>query len=492
VGYKRNVIWEKNMPGLEQSVIDDLEVRLKRFLYSLGGYGTPKFLSAGGSAAVFRVEGPSGVRAFKCFAPAFLSGAGGAAERRRLDVQRRLIGHACPTLIQTFRIQEAEGTAFTEMEFLPWPQLTGMLPTLPDSAVVPLILQLVEAVKFLETLNIVHRDIKPENIHVSEDFASLKLLDLGVAREFELPDSQEAAITDHGNSRPFLATAQYSSPEYLFRLDEPTKRLWSGLNFYQLGAVLHDLIAKRPLFEHEMQLGNRWLVARAVLTKTPAFIDPDPNRLLQLKVLSARCLVKDLNTRLQLVGWDDFILEGSRDPLTALRARLQKGQLNSGGHADASSTGRLEFERAEFLKRLISQIRTELIQTCGTQLPLTLNPSGPGEPTSSRVTLAVDRNTSIVCTIGIDWSSPPYDRTANITLTARIVCDDFEEQATLPTPRIVAVATISEGEDLSAICVSNAIAAAAGVGLDQIDSGIGRVELNGIDLQIKTEPGSYQ
>ena len=480
------------MPGLEQSVIDDLEVRLKRFLYSLGGYGTPKFLSAGGSAAVFRVEGPSGVRAFKCFAPAFLSGAGGAAERRRLDVQRRLIGHACPTLIQTFRIQEAEGTAFTEMEFLPWPQLTGMLPTLPDSAVVPLILQLVEAVKFLETLNIVHRDIKPENIHVSEDFASLKLLDLGVAREFELPDSQEAAITDHGNSRPFLATAQYSSPEYLFRLDEPTKRLWSGLNFYQLGAVLHDLIAKRPLFEHEMQLGNRWLVARAVLTKTPAFIDPDPNRLLQLKVLSARCLVKDLNTRLQLVGWDDFILEGSRDPLTALRARLQKGQLNSGGHADASSTGRLEFERAEFLKRLISQIRTELIQTCGTQLPLTLNPSGPGEPTSSRVTLAVDRNTSIVCTIGIDWSSPPYDRTANITLTARIVCDDFEEQATLPTPRIVAVATISEGEDLSAICVSNAIAAAAGVGLDQIDSGIGRVELNGIDLQIKTEPGSYQ
>ena len=480
------------MPALEQSVIDDLEARLNRYLTSIGGYGAPKFLSAGGSAAVFRVKGPSGVRAFKAFVPAFLSGTGGAAERRRLDVQRRLIGHTCPTLVQTFRIEEAEGTAFTEMEFVPWPQLTGKLSALPDSAIVPLFLQLVSAVKFLETLNVVHRDIKPENIHVSEDFANLKLLDLGVAREFELPDSEDAAITDHGNSRPFLATAQYSSPEYLFRLDEPTKRLWSGLNFYQLGAVLHDLIAKRPLFAHEMQLGNRWLVARAVLTKTPTFTDPTPNRLLQLKVLSARCLVKDLNTRLQLVGWDDFILEGSRDPLTALRARLQKGQLNSGGHADASSSGRLEFERAEFLKRLISQIRTELIQTCGKQLPLTINASGPGEPTSSKVTLAVDKNTSIVCTIGIDWSSPPYDRTATITLTARIVCDGFEEKISIPAPRIVAVATISEGEDLSAICVSNAIAAAAGVGLDQIESGIDREELNGIDLQIKTEPGSYQ
>ena len=312
-------ILEKPMPALEQTVIDDLEGRLKRYLDSRGGYDAPKFLSAGGSAAVFRVEGASGIRAFKAFDPAFLSGTGGAAERRRMDIQRRLIGHSCTTLVQTFRIEEAEGTAFTEMEFIPWPQLTKQLAALPDSAVVPLISQLVDAVKFLETLNIVHRDIKPENIHVSEDFAHLKLLDLGVAREFEFPDSNDAAITDHGNSRPFLATAQYSSPEYLFRLDEPTKRLWNGLNFYQLGAVLHDLIAKRPLFDHEMQLGNRWLVARAVLTKTPTFIDHDPNRLLQLKVLSHRCLVKDLNTRLQLVGWDDFILEDSRDPRAALR-----------------------------------------------------------------------------------------------------------------------------------------------------------------------------
>ena len=480
------------MPALEQSVIDDLEGRLKRYLASLGGYEAPKFLSAGGSAAVFRVEGASGVRAFKAFVPDFLNGAGGAAERRRLDVQRRLIGHECSALVQTFRIEEAEGTAFTEMEFVPWPQLTEKLPTLPDSAIVPLILQLVDAVKFLETLNIVHRDIKPENIHVSEDFSLLKLLDLGVAREFELPDSEDAAITDHGNSRPFLATAQYSSPEYLFRLDAPTKRLWSGLNFYQLGAVLHDLITKKPLFDHEMQLGNRWLVARAVLTKTPAFTDSNPNRLLQLKVLSTQCLVKDLNTRLQLVGWDDFILEGSRNPLTALRARLQKGQLNSGDHADASATGRLKFDRTEVLKRLISQIQTELIQTCGNQLPLTINASGSSETTSFRVTLAVDKNTLIVCTIGIDWNAPPYDRTANMTLTARIVCDGFEEQTSIPAPQIVAVLTISEGEDLSAICISNAIAAAAGVGLDQIDSGINRAELNGIDLQIKTELGSYQ
>lgn len=472
------------MPALEQSVIDDLERRLNRYLTNLGKYGTPKFLSAGGSAAVFRVDGPAGVRAFKAFVPSLLSGAGGAAERRRLDVQRRLIGHTCSSLVQTFCIEEAEGTAFTEMEFVPWPQLIGMLPTLPDKAIVPLILQLVDAVKFLETLNIVHRDIKPENIHVSEDFVNLKLLDLGVAREFELPDSEDAAITDHGNSRPFLATAQYSSPEYLFRLDEPTKRLWNGLNFYQLGAVLHDLIAKKPLFDREMRLGNRWLVARAVLTKTPAFIDPDPNRLLPLKVLSARCLVKDLNTRLQLVGWEDFILEGSPDPRAALSARLQKGRLNAGGHADASASGRLEFDRAEFLKRLLGKIRTELIQTCQKQLPVTLNTPGPGEQAPIRVTLTFGKQISFVCNIVLDWCPPPFDRTANILLTARINFDGADAPITEHRPRMVCVATIGEGEDLSAICVSDAIALAAGVGLDHIDSGVKLAELNGIDLLI--------
>jgi serine/threonine-protein kinase len=480
------------MPALDNLVIDDLEIRLNRYLHSLGGYGAAKFLSAGGSAAVFRVEGASGIRAFKAFDPVFLNGIGGAAERRRMDIQRRLIGHSCTTLVQTFRIEEAEGTAFTEMEFIPWPQLTKQLSALPDSAVAPLISQLVDAVKFLETLNIVHRDIKPENIHVSEDFAHLKLLDLGVAREFEFPDSEDAAITDHGNSRPFLATAQYSSPEYLFRLDAPTTRLWNGLNFYQLGAVLHDMIAKRPLFDHEMQLGNRWLVARAVLTKTPTFIDHDTNRLHQLKALSARCLVKDLNTRLQLVGWEDFILEGSRDPRAALRARLQKGQLNSGAHAVASSTGRLEFDRGEFMKRIVAQIRNELIQTCGKQLPSTISTFGLSEPTSTRVALAIDGNTSIVCAIGFVWNAQPYDRTANITMTARIVCDGFEDKVSTPSTHIVAVATISEGEDLLAICVSNAIAEVAGIGLDQIDSGVDRAELGRIDLQAKAEPRSNQ
>ena len=45
------------MPALSQSVIDDLTGRLQRYLKKLSGnYGSPTFLDAGGSAAVFRVD----------------------------------------------------------------------------------------------------------------------------------------------------------------------------------------------------------------------------------------------------------------------------------------------------------------------------------------------------------------------------------------------------------------------------------------------------
>ncbi|MGO8700013.1 MAG: protein kinase domain-containing protein [Limisphaerales bacterium] len=215
------------MPALDQSVIADLTGRLVKRLGILGiGDPPPKFINAGASAAVFRVETAKGPRAFKVFDPKFLEGDGGPAERKRLDLQRKLVGHSCPYLVTLYNTEEAEGTAFVEMEFCPWPQLSGCLSAVPDDEVPSLISQLVAVVRFLEERNIIHRDIKPENIHISPDFKALKVLDLGVARLFEADESDGAAITDRQHLRPFVATAQYSSPEYLFRLDEPTPRLW--------------------------------------------------------------------------------------------------------------------------------------------------------------------------------------------------------------------------------------------------------------------------
>jgi serine/threonine-protein kinase len=470
------------MPALEEATIKDLEARLCRHLERLGGYGKPKFVNAGGSAAVFGVQCEDQLRAIKVFSPELFGRPQGAAERRRLDVQRRLIGHPCKSLIQTYGAEEAEGTAFIEMEFIQWPQLKDTLARIPDDAVVPLITQLVDAVKYLESQNIVHRDIKPENIHVSEDFTKLKLLDLGVAREFELREQDLVAATDHGLARPFLATAQYSSPEYLFRLDEPTGRLWRGLNFYQIGAVLHDLIMKVPIFEHEIALGNRWLLAKAVLTQPPSFVDATPNRMRPLKALASRCLVKDLENRLRLVGWDDFILEGAKDPLIALRVRLAKGPVGGGRSASDSSMARLVFDREEFVKRFTHSVRSELIAICGTQLPLALQTSAPGEPPCVAFRLSVNKEMTIVCRVEFEWLEELYQRSAKVVLFAQLVRSSTASEPAAADAHLICIANIGDGEEDAVMSLSNEIAIVAEAALDLIEATEEVATLHGVDL----------
>jgi len=308
------------------------------------------------------------LRAIKVFEPRLFAGRLGEAERRRLALQRSLIGHNCPYLIQTHRVEEAEDTAFVEMDLVDWPQLGQRLGDIPDASVPVLISQLVAAVKFLEDRDIVHRDIKPENIHVNDEFTKLLLLDLGVSREFVVGGEEEAAETDSEHSKPFLATAQYSSPEYLFRLDQPTEKLWRGLNLYQVGAVLHDLIMREPLYKAEVSLGNRWLVARAVLQQTPSLDDEQPTRHARLKAVAARCLTKDLETRLQTVHWTDFEDQAVLDQLGVLHsslARLSKRATSAG----PKSMTAVEISRTNFVDAVCERTRGSIISSVGPQLP---------------------------------------------------------------------------------------------------------------------------
>lgn len=307
----------------------------------------------------------------------------------------------------------------------------------------------------------------------------MKLLDLGVARVFDVADGDEAAITDHNNLRPFVATAQYSSPEYLFRLDEPTPRLWKGLNFYQLGAVLHDLIMKSELFHDEVSLGNRWLVARAVLTKLPSFADLHPNRLASLKALASRCLVKDLDTRLQLVNWHDFVLEGTNDPLAELKGRIAKQGLGSLNPSRASHDDRLQFDRREFEKRFVDRIRSELISICETKLPLAVRSPMPNAPRIFRFELAPSEELTIHCSLAIEWRREIYNRTANVTMSSHIAVTAGGSLAHTPAPSLVCVAAIGEAEDQAVRSACCALAQAVTAGLDLIDSSNNRADLHG-------------
>lgn len=395
------------MPDLSQEKIDELKTKLERYLEKNDIKWEIKFLAAGGSAAVFCGESTDKKCAFKVFDPRFISDEEGSKEQERLDLQRRLINYDCPNLVQTFKIENFEDTAVIEMEYVEWPRLKEVLKDVPDSAVEPLIRQLVSAVRFLENHGIVHRDIKPENIHVSECWGKLKLLDLGVVREFD--PGPGAADTDHGNVRPFLATAQYSSPEYLFRLDEPSRELWQGLNIYQVGAVLHDLVMKQPLFRAEIEAGNRWLVAKAVLLDPPSFQDGTPNRLAYLKGLSAKCLNKDLRARLALVGWLDFEVQEQNVGLNKLRTHLK-----SRPNTQTNPERELIFDRSRYQEDLIDKVKLLLISACGTDLPLTFSKVKKDNKEIVSFQFSHGESCSLVAHINFDWKTGLYARSADI------------------------------------------------------------------------------
>ena len=256
----------------------------------------------GNSASVYQVSINAQHAALKVYDPKFFQGDNREVGRRRVVDQMSLKGHGHPNLIDFIEAGPILDTYYLLMEYYPWKSLDHFLKIIDRSEIGAIISKVASAAEFLEERGFVHRDIKPANILVSENSEDTKLLDLGVMRTITATDQQNG--TDHGYALPFVATAQYSSPAYLFREQLPTEEMWQALTFYQLGAVLHDLIMSEPIFAKEMRSQNRYRVAAAVLLTTPEVRALDiPPRLI---TLARQCLLKEDDARLKRVSWSSF------------------------------------------------------------------------------------------------------------------------------------------------------------------------------------------
>ena len=97
-----------------------------------------------------------------------------------------------------------------------------------------IIYQLVKAINFCHSFEIVHRDIKPENLLISKQNI-LKICDFGFARL--LPSSSEP-ITD------YVATRWYRSPELL--VSQPN--YGKPVDMWAIACILGELTDGQPLF----------------------------------------------------------------------------------------------------------------------------------------------------------------------------------------------------------------------------------------------------
>ena len=263
----------------------------------MGSWLVRELLGHGKSAAVFRGESVNSQCALKVFDTEIVERYGRITQLKRIEREVSLSCRTHPNLVNIYEGGECESTGnlYIAMQLINAPTLASVVSNLPREQIWSVIRDVARAARYLEELKIAHRDIKPENIAVAQHGAIL--LDLGVLRAIAHPDG-----TDDGDERPFVGTLQYSPPEFLLRVEEDSLEGWRAVTFYQLGAVLYDLIERKTIFSDFAEPYAR--MVNAVQNEMPKFLAQDvPTDLVHL---AERCLLKDPSARLELVSWDDF------------------------------------------------------------------------------------------------------------------------------------------------------------------------------------------
>lgn len=100
------------------------------------------------------------------------------------------------------------------------------------------IYQLLKALHYMHTAELLHRDIKPSNLLLNSD-CHVKLCDFGLCRSLaDVKGPSPVALTD------YVATRWYRAPEILLGSTKYTK----GVDMWSLGCILGEMLTGKPIF----------------------------------------------------------------------------------------------------------------------------------------------------------------------------------------------------------------------------------------------------
>jgi hypothetical protein len=142
-----------------------------------------------------------------------------------------------PNIVSVFDFGEENGRYFIAMEYLEGQSLRDAMQvrgSYPLREAVEVVCQILDALAYAHSKNVIHRDIKPDNIHVLPG-GQIKLTDFGIARL-----SDESALTADGQ---IFGTPSYMSPEQI-----EGRGLDHRSDLFSLGVVLYEMLAGRKPF----------------------------------------------------------------------------------------------------------------------------------------------------------------------------------------------------------------------------------------------------
>lgn len=410
---------------------------------SVGAWIIEGYIDNGKSAVVCRAKRQNQEAALKVFDLELIERYGKDTQSERIGREKSLIGKSHRNLVKIWDGGYCNKTNlfFVAMELLTGKTLSKSLDDVSPDEIVKITKQVASAAKFLEDLEppLAHRDIKPSNIIITDDNEAV-LLDLGVLRPIEGSD-----VTDE-SAKPFIGTLRYSPPEFLLRQEEDSLEGWRAVTFYQIGAVLHDLIMRKPLFEEDSEPFARLVFA--VKEKVPLIKSNEVS--LRLLQLSRNCLVKNPDVRLNIVKWEDFEkCDQSKDTLEEVKRRIQNRKLTLVGKklgSDLEMTENEKFRQEQRINSISDEIFRIIRGQCVSNRdfpPIDITYISSDDPSCKRFLVRFSRSTAYnlphFLTIGVSISFLEVDSQAVQVAFTGLISDEqvLEENVDFQNLRIL-------------------------------------------------------